>query len=156
MNTMVFFICFALKKVDISLGMALGLFAIFAIIRYRTDAIRVKEMTYLFIVIGLAVINSLTNKKMSYAELFLANGFIFFATFMLEHLLFAAREKLATQNLIYNNLELLKPQNLRELIVDIEKQTGITAQRVDIKKIDLKAKTGTLVVYYVSPKDDEL
>ena len=68
MNVMVFFICFTLKKLDLGLGMALGLFAIFAIIRYRTNSINVKEMTYLFIVIGLAVINSLSNKKTSYAE----------------------------------------------------------------------------------------
>ena len=60
MNVTVFFICFALKKLDLGIGMALGLFAIFGVLRYRTDAIRVKEMTYLFIVIGIAVINSLS------------------------------------------------------------------------------------------------
>ena len=63
MNVVVFFICFTLKKLELELGMALGLFAIFAIIRYRTDQIDVKDMTYLFVVIGLAVINSLSNKR---------------------------------------------------------------------------------------------
>ena len=64
----VFFICFTLKKFELDLGMALGLFAIFGILRYRTDQIQIREMTYLFIVIGLSVINALSNKKMSYSE----------------------------------------------------------------------------------------
>src|SRR5262245_39867828 len=68
LNIVVFFICFTMKKLDIGLGMALGLFAIFGVLRYRTDAIRTKEMTYLFIVIAIAVINAVTNKKTSYAE----------------------------------------------------------------------------------------
>ena len=67
----VFFICFTLKKFELDLGMALGLFAIFGILRYRTDQIKIREMTYLFIVIGISVINALSNKKMSYAELIL-------------------------------------------------------------------------------------
>ena len=73
MNIMVFFICFTLKKLEIQLGMAIGLFAIFGILRFRTDSIRTKEMTYLFIVIGMAVINSLSNKQTSYTELILVN-----------------------------------------------------------------------------------
>mgnify|MGYP001242834237 FL=1 len=84
MNVVVFFICFTLKKLDLGLGMALGLFAIFAIIRYRTDAIDVKDMTYLFVVIGLAVINALSGKQTSYLELLLTNSVIFGATYVLE------------------------------------------------------------------------
>ena len=84
MNIMVFFICFTLKKLDLGLGMALGLFAIFAIIRYRTNSIKVKEMTYLFIVIGLAVINALSNKQTSYAELLYVNSAIFVITLLME------------------------------------------------------------------------
>ena len=102
MNVMVFFICFTLKKLDLGLGMALGLFAIFAIIRYRTDAIRVKEMTYLFIVIGIAVINALSNKKTSYVELLFTNVMILVAAGLLELLL--ATKRLASQNIIYDNV----------------------------------------------------
>jgi hypothetical protein len=65
-GTIVFFLCFTLKKYEIDLGLALGLFAIFGILRYRTDPLKVKEMTYLFIVIGISLINALSNKKMSY------------------------------------------------------------------------------------------
>ena len=84
LNITVFFICFALKKLDLGIGMALGLFAIFGVLRYRTNALPIKEMTYLFIVIGIAVINSLSNKKTSYAELMAANGLILIAAVLKE------------------------------------------------------------------------
>ena len=77
LNVIVFFICFTMKKLELDLGMALGLFAVFGVLRYRTDALRAKEMTYLFIVIGIGVINSLANKKTSYAEIALVNMLIF-------------------------------------------------------------------------------
>ena len=80
LNVIVFFICFTMKKLELDLGLALGLFAIFGVLRYRTDALRPKEMTYLFIVIGIAVINSLSNRKTSYAEVTLVNSIIFMAT----------------------------------------------------------------------------
>ena len=84
LNITVFFICFALKKLELGLGMALGLFAIFGVLRYRTNALPIKEMTYLFIVIGIAVINSLSNKKTSYAELIAVNSLILVAVFLKE------------------------------------------------------------------------
>jgi hypothetical protein len=87
MNVTVFFICFSLKKLELGLGMALGLFAIFGVLRYRTDAIRTKEMTYLFIVIGLAVINALSNHKTSYIELFAVNFSIIGAAMLKEAML---------------------------------------------------------------------
>lgn len=86
MNVTVFFICFTLKKLELDIGMALGLFAIFGVLRYRTDALRAKEMTYLFIVIGIAVINSLSNKKTSYAEITLVNLMIFSAAMLKERI----------------------------------------------------------------------
>jgi len=84
LNVIVFFICFTMKKLELDLGLALGLFAIFGVLRYRTDALRPKEMTYLFIVIGIAVINSLSNKKTSYAEITLVNSLIVTATILKE------------------------------------------------------------------------
>ncbi|TWU03429.1 DUF4956 domain-containing protein [Neorhodopirellula pilleata] len=84
MNMMVFFICFTLKKLEIELGMAIGLFAIFGVLRFRTDTIRTKEMTYLFILIGIAVINALSNKKTSYAELIVVNLVILIGSIVME------------------------------------------------------------------------
>ncbi len=146
MNLMVFFICFTLKKLDLGLGMALGLFAIFAIIRYRTDAIQVKEMTYLFVVIGIAVINSLSNKKTSYAELLTANLIIVGSTFVLERIL--SQTKMAKQPVTYDKLELLQPDRRTELFEDILQRTGITPEDVKIGKIDLEKGTAAVTVYF--------
>lgn len=153
MNVMVFFICFSLKKLDLGLGMALGLFAIFAIIRYRTDAIQVKEMTYLFVVIGVAVINSLSNKKTSYAELITANMIIFVFTLVSERVL--VQVKMAKQAVVYDKLELLHPNRRAELFDDLKQRIGIEAQDVKIGKIDLEKANAGLTVYYDSNGVDD-
>lgn len=155
MNIIIFFICFTLKKLEIGIGMALGLFAIFAIIRYRTDAIKVKEMTYLFIVVGLAVINSLSNKKMSYAELMFINSFIFLATMALEGMFMKKRTpKLDSRDLVYDKIELLHPNRRSDLIDDLTSRTGLNVQRVEIKKIDLGKGTATIAVRYPRVEPD--
>ncbi|MFN9799259.1 MAG: DUF4956 domain-containing protein, partial [Bacteroidota bacterium] len=80
----IFLMCFLLESVKLEMGFALGLFAVFGIIRYRTDAIPIKEMTYLFVVIGMSVMNALINKKISLVELMFANVVIIGATYGLE------------------------------------------------------------------------
>ena len=84
----IFLLCFLLEDVKLELGFALGLFAVFGILKYRTDPIPIREMTYLFVVIGIAVVNALANKKVSFAELFLTNGAILLCVWMLENWLF--------------------------------------------------------------------
>ena len=149
MNVMVFFICFTLKKLDLGLGMALGLFAIFAIIRYRTNSINVKEMTYLFIVIGLAVINSLSNKKTSYAELLFVNLIIFTTTMFMEQL-FSMR-RLRSQTILFDKLDLLKPDQRVDLLTNLKDRTGLDVQKVEVKRIDLQKKNAQIVVQYLDP-----
>lgn len=156
MNIVIFFICFTLKKLDLGLGMALGLFAIFAIARFRTDAIRVKEMTYLFIVIGLAVINALSNKKTSYGELLFTNAFIFGATYLLERMFMKrTTEKLGSWDILYDRMELLRPERHAELIKDLKTRTGLDVTRVVVKKVDLAKGTASLVVRYRRIQDNE-
>lgn len=152
MNVTVFFICFTLKKLDLGLGMALGLFAIFAILRYRTDAIRVKEMTYLFIVIGIAVINSLANKKTSYAELMATNCVIIAATYVMESLIRV--EKVSKQDIVYDRIDLLKPDKRSELYADIEQRTGLIPTRIKTGKIDFLKPAVNITVHF-EPKDSE-
>ena len=152
MNVTVFFICFTLKKLDLGMGMALGLFAIFAILRYRTDAIRVKEMTYLFIVIGIAVINSLANKKTSYAELMATNCVIIAATYLMESLIRV--EKVSKQDIVYDRIDLLKPDKRSELYADIEQRTGLIPTRIKTGKIDFLKPAANITVHF-EPKDSE-
>lgn len=99
----VFILCFLLNSVKLELGFALGLFAIFGIIRYRTDAIPIKEMTYLFVIIGVSVINALANKKVSYTELIFANSIIVLGLWILEKRLMLKQEGSIT--LIYEKLK---------------------------------------------------
>jgi uncharacterized membrane protein len=152
MNVVVFFICFTLKKLDLGLGMALGLFAIFAIIRYRTAAIDVKDMTYLFVVIGLAVINALSNKQTSYLELLLTNTVIFGATYFLERRVAEPRKvkapKLASYEVVYDNIDLLHPGREDELIAELKLRTGIKAVRVNVKQVDLQKSNALIVLKY--------
>ncbi|MFN3917456.1 MAG: DUF4956 domain-containing protein [Flavobacteriales bacterium] len=149
-SLIIFFICFTLKKFDLGLGMALGLFAIFGIIRYRTDPMPIKEMTYLFIIIGLTVINSLSNKQMSYTELLFTNFTTIFATFGMERLWLLKHE--SRKILLYERIELIVPQRQEELIQDIEQRTGLKIARFEIGKIDFLRDTVQIIIYYY---DDE-
>ena len=142
----VFLLCFLLDNVKLELGFALGLFAIFGIIRYRTDPIPIKEMTYLFLVIGISVINALANKKISYAELLFANLVIVFVTFGMERLWLLRHE--TRKNIIYEKIELIAPERRDELIQDLKDRTGLDVVRVEIRRIDFLKDTANLRIFY--------
>ncbi|MCK5442756.1 MAG: DUF4956 domain-containing protein [Maribacter sp.] len=142
----VFFICFTLKKFELDLGMALGLFAIFGILRYRTNPIEIKEMTYLFVVIGVSVINALANKKMSYVEIVAGNSIVVIAIFILERVWLSKQEK--RRKIIYENLEYTKPQNYGILKDDLEKRTGLSIQKIMVGTVDYVNGTAALIIYY--------
>lgn len=150
MNVTVFFICFTMKKLDLGIGMALGLFAIFGVLRYRTDAIRVKDMTYLFIVIGIAVINALSNKQTSYAELVTVNTVIFCAAMLKERIV--TRGHLVKKTVKYDKLKWLDPEHRDELLADLRKRTGLKVVSVDIRNIDLRNSNATLTIWYSDPQ----
>jgi hypothetical protein len=152
-NIMVFFICFTLKKFDLGLGMAIGLFAIFGILRYRTDAIPIKEMTYLFIVIGIAVVNSLANKKMSYAELAFTNMSIVVIAAVLENLSFSRREM--WERVIYERIDLVKPDRHTELLEDLEQRTGLKISRIELGRINFLRDTVSIDVFYYPHEQDQ-
>ena len=145
-SVMVFFLCFALKKIELQLGMALGLFAIFGIIRYRTDTIQVKEMTYLFLVIGISVINALSNKKASYTELIFANGVTIFIAYGLERLwlLKHSSHKIIT----YEKIDLITPDRQEELKADLEKRTGLKITKIAVGKINFLNDTAQIRISY--------
>ncbi len=149
MNIMVFFICFTLKKMDLGLGMALGLFAIFGVLRYRTDSIRPKEMTYLFIVIGIAVVNSLSNKKTSYSELIAVNCLVVAGTVVMEF--FHRRDRLYQHTVNYDRVELLRPENRAELLQDMKDRTGFDVTKVAIKNLDLRKSAASVTIWYHDP-----
>jgi hypothetical protein len=141
-----FMICFALKKLDIDTGMGLGLFAIFGIIRYRTNTVRIKEMTYLFVAIGLAVVNALAGKQVSYAELLFINAVTVFIIFLFEYVILQQHEN--SHSITYEKIDLIKPDNREELIADLEERTGLTISKVVIGKIDFLRDTAQIRIFY--------
>ena len=145
-STVVFLLCFLLDNVKLELGFALGLFAVFGIIRYRTQQIPIKEMTYLFLVIGVSVINALANKKVSYAELLLTNGLLLAVTYGLERMMMLKHESRKTIN--YERIELIKPEKRAEMKMDLEERTGLKINRIEIGKIDFLRDTARINIYY--------
>lgn len=145
-GVIVFLLCFLLNNVKLELGFALGLFAIFGIIRYRTDTIPIKEMTYLFIVIGISVVNALANKKVSYVELMFTNSVIFFGLWWLESRLMLKQE--GSMKLVYEHIENIHADNEEALLEDLKKRTGINISRYEIKKIDFLRDTAQITLYY--------
>lgn len=149
-SIIVFFLCFTLKKFELDIGMALGLFAIFGIIRYRTDPIAIKEMTYLFVVIGVSVMNSLANKKMSYSEIILANTVIVFSIFIIEKYWHLKHE--ITKEIVYENIENIKPENKVLLKEDLENRTGLSINTIVIGNVDFLRDIAHLTIYYYNKK----
>lgn len=150
-GTITFFLCFGLMQMDIDTGMGLGLFAIFGIIRYRTDAIEIKEMTYLFMVIGVSVINALASNDLSISEVGVINVSIILLTFLLENIWLMKHETRKTIN--YERIDLIKPENYELLKADLEKRTGLSINRVEVGKIDFLNDTAMVRIFYYA--DDQ-
>lgn len=147
-----FFLCFGLKKLDIDTGMGLGLFAIFGIIRYRTDAIEIKEMTYLFLVIGISVVNALGMNKVSVAEIAIINVATVLLTFVLERLWLMKHETRKTIN--YERIDLIVAEKYEEMKADLEKRTGLSINRVEVGKIDFLNDTALIRIYYFADEQE--
>jgi hypothetical protein len=146
-GVVIFLMCYLLESVKLQLGFALGLFAVFGIIRYRTLSIPIKEMTYLFVVIGLSVINALSNKKISYAELLFANIVIFAITYFIERIKSIANESYTV--VLYEKIELVNPDRKEELIADLEARLGMKISRISITNINYQKDTAKILVYFM-------
>ena len=146
-SALIFSLCYLLASVKLQIGFALGLFAIFGIIRYRTSSIPIKEMTYLFLIIGVSIINALADTKTSVAEVLFTNFAIIAITFCMEKIWLQRHE--LSKIIIYEKIDLIKPENNQELLNDLQDRTGIkTIKRVEIGKIDFLKDTCTLQIFY--------
>ena len=147
----VFLLCFLLENVKLQLGFALGLFAIFGIIIYRTDHIPIKEITYLFIVIGISIMNALANKKISYSELIFANLSILTLTYILERIWLLKKE--SRKNITYEKIDLIVPEKREELLNDLKIRTGLNINRVEVRRIDFLSDTAQIRIFYFENED---
>jgi len=142
----VFFICSMLKGVDIAIGMGLGLFAIFTILRFRTRNFSLKDMAYIFTVIGISVINSVNVPGFPFFGFLIINSVIVLAAFIPEE--FMRKNSFDKQSINYDNIELLKPGNRHKLIKDLSSRTGQIILRIKILKVDLKKETAELEIFF--------
>ena len=149
-NTLIFFFAFILGNLDINMAFGFGLFAVFAILRYRTDPIPIKEMTYLFIVITIGVINALSANQVVFTELLFANFSIVLLTFLLERhwVNNLPDDGLSTKTVVYNDMEMIKPENHQALINDLAQKTGLSVISIKIGRINFIENHANIKLYY--------
>jgi hypothetical protein len=145
-NTIVFFVMGLSDNTNISVGVGFGLFAIFSILRYRTDAIPIREMTYLFVLIALPVINAILLNAMAYGEFAVANIATLFILYILEKKWGFQYETRKT--ITYERIDMIKPQNWPLLLADLQDRTGLPIKRIEIGRVDFVRDIAHINIYY--------
>lgn len=148
----VFLLIFLMGGVKLKIGFALGLFAIFGIIRYRTESVPIREMTYLFLIIAVSAINGLAT-SISYVELLATNILFIISIWALESNRWVRH--VASKLVLYDNIRLITPEHEEELIEDLKKRTGLNILRVEVGAIDFSKDTAMVKVYY-EPLSNEI
>jgi hypothetical protein len=150
-NLIIFFMCFFLNKVKISMGAAFGLFAVFSMLRYRTEDLSIKDMTYLFLVIAIGLMTAVIKLDdiVYYYEfiiIIVINALVLLLTYLLESNVLIKQE--TAKQIIYENIELIKPEKRHELMADLELRTGQKINRISIGKIDFLRDTALIKIYF--------
>ena len=145
-NSLIFFFASLLSNITINIGFAFGMFAVFAILRYRTNPIPIKEMTYLFIVITLGVINALSKTDVSYNTLLFTNFALVLLTYILEKKW--QNSLLLRRTVLYEKIDNIKPENHEQLLHDLNDRTGLNIQRFEIRRVNFLRDTARIRIYY--------
>lgn len=143
-----FMLIYVLGDVKLKAGIALGLFAIFSIIRYRTEQVAIREMTYLFIIIALSAINGLTVSELSYGEVLIINILFIASIWICESKLLISHYSYKV--IKYDNINLITADKREELIADLEKRTGLKIEKVEVGSIDFLKDAAIVKMYYRS------
>jgi hypothetical protein len=146
-NLVIFLLAFLLNRVEMTLGTAFGLFAVFSMLRYRTEGLSASDMTYLFLVIALGLILSIGGGE--WPALAAIAGAIVVVTWVLEGNGFVRRER--RQSVLYDKIELVHAGAREALLADLRERTGLPIHRVDVEEIDLLKDSAKLIVYYHDP-----
>lgn len=150
----VFFLIYLLGSggIKIKMGMALGLFAIFGILRYRTEVISVREMTYLFVIISISVINALS-VKLSYLELVIANVIFLLAIWIFDGV--RSFKQVSCKHILYDRIDHIKPDQYDELVEEVKERTGLNVTKIEVGGINYLQDSVMLKVYYEVPKGED-
>ena len=151
-NTIIFFVISLLASTELSIGIGFGLFAIFSMLRYRTDTMPIREMTYLFAIIALPTINAILFSSDTITLLFLANAIIVGILYVLESGRGFQYE--ASRKITYDHIKMLKPENEELLLADLQRRTGLPVKRVEVGSINLAKKRTELKIYYDETSED--
>ena len=143
-NSIIFFVTYLLNKVEMSTGAAFGLFAVFSILRYRTEGISAKDMTYLFLSIALGLLTAVS--KVSWIEQSVICSVILLLTFLLESNLLMKKE--SSKIVLYDNINLVGGNARQELLDDLRKRTGLKIHRYEIGEIDFLKDACRITIYY--------
>jgi len=149
-NTVVYFVLGLLTSIELSIGVGFGLFALFSVLRYRADEIPIREMTYLFIVIALPVMNSALSSSGDIIKVIIANAVMVALLFILEKgwgFRFEVSKKIT-----YENIDLITPNNRELLLNDLRKRTGLPIRFAQIGRIDFVKDTAEIKIYYEEPE----
>jgi hypothetical protein len=150
-STAIFFILYQLQNMSVEVGVALGLFGIFSMIRYRTEQLPIREMTYLFVLIGISIING-AGMASSYASFIATNVIFILLIWVLEAAGMSSR--MAQKVITYEKIALIKPERREELLADLRERTGLEIVKVQVGSIDFLKDTAFLKVTYI-PDDPE-
>ncbi len=145
-NSLIFFFAYILGNLDVNIAFGFGLFAVFAILRYRTDPIPIKEMTYLFIVITIGVINALSANNVAFSEVLFANAAIVLLTYFLER--YWVNNLLKSKAIVYDDLDKIAPEKNQELIDELSEKTGLNLLRAKVGRINFKSNRVNIRVFY--------
>ena len=143
-----FMLIYVLGDVKLKAGIALGLFAIFSIIRYRTEQVAIREMTYLFIIIAISAINGLTVSELSYGEVLIINALFIISIWLCESKLFL--NHYSYKVIKYDNVNLISEDKREELVADLEKRTGLKIEKIEVGSIDFLKDAAIVKMYYRS------
>jgi hypothetical protein len=151
-NTVIYFVLSFLTSIELSIGAGFGLFAIFTILRYRTDPLPVREMTYLFIVVALPVMNSVSADSTLWPQLLAANTAVLIIMFILEKGWGFRYE--TSKQIVYEKIELIRPDRYAELKADLEDRTGLSIKKITLGKVNFLKDTANISIYYDAPRED--
>ncbi|MBE6308853.1 MAG: DUF4956 domain-containing protein [Bacteroidales bacterium] len=142
----IFLLIYLLGGIKLKTGFALGLFAIFSIIRYRTEQVAIREMTYLFIIIAMSAINGLVIEELSYSEMIMANLLFIASIWICESDLII--KHLSYKIIKYDNIDLITPDKREKLIEDLKKRTGLDIVKIEVGGIDFLKDAAIIKMYY--------
>ena len=147
----IFLLLYLLESIPMQIGFALGLFAIFGMIRYRTETVQIREMTYLFVIIGLSVVNGLST-GVPYVSVITANLLFVLVIWLLESNKFLKHT--SHKIILYEKIDLIKPENQDKMLADLKDRTGLDIVKVEVGHIDFLRDVAYLKVYYKAKADE--